>query len=431
MSSETVQVSEWIFERCDLQAPQAMALFDGFMRYRTSVRYLAFDGCHFLPKGGAFVFGDAFFFSKAFHQLEALWMSHVHLPDDLVGRFVRQLADSDWFVRSETMHSFVMIDCGISPGVECQKLERRHPDVVTLDFSENSFTGAPSAEFAKVLSSRAKLVIAKCGGADMAFAELFQALARHQGRSLSLDCGFLRASSSGWENLYAVHPELQLATLTELVWDGNAIDARTVSNFTAFLRNQPSLSSLSISDCVRQSNWAVVAPCFEGCRLASLTMRATTQPMRIGHPLVGFLKALFRQQTLRSLDITGQSIGHAGLLDAIKAMPLAIEEFWFEQNGIPSADAFFGIVGALFEPRRRWRFLSWPEADVKAVHQQVLRLHPDAAIRINQWKDRFPQVVSPMGAGRCSLESGGTHHSRPSASEGRWRPQVKKLWRSD
>jgi hypothetical protein len=84
MSNQNVQVTEWIFERCHLETSQSKSLFDGFLRYKTSVRYLAFNGCTFSPDVASYVFGDAFFFSKAFHQLEVLWLKYIHLPE--IGR---------------------------------------------------------------------------------------------------------------------------------------------------------------------------------------------------------------------------------------------------------------------------------------------------------------------------------------------------------
>jgi hypothetical protein len=323
----------------------------------------------------------------------------VHLQAELFGCFFKQLADSDWFVKSERFHSFVLVDCGFSPEIGFQKLGKRHPKIITFDLRENTFATSACPDLAKVLSARAKLLISECTFNGSYFAELFQALARHEGQSLALDCGHLKLTPNGWDNLFAVQPTLQISTLTELLWDGNRIDPWNVTQFTSFLRNQPFLSSLSISDCLVPEELNVVAPRFEDyfikarCRLTSFTIRASTRTTTLNSPLVGLIKMLFRQHTLRSLDITGQNVGHGGLHEIIQGLPLAIENFWFDRNGIPSADALFSIVDGLLQPHKRWGFLSWPESDASAVQHQLEKSgRRDVARRIDDCREGFSQA---------------------------------------
>jgi hypothetical protein len=258
-----------------------------------------------------------------------------------------------------------------------------------------TFTTAPTPAIAKVLSARAKLLVSECTFKDGTLAELFQALSHHVGQSLTLDCRNIKPMSNEWANSLGAQPTLEISTLTELIWDGNRIHSWNVNQFMNFLRNQPALQSLSISDCFYHDDSTVVAH-LEGyfrnarCRLTSFTIRANTPQTTIGRTLVGSIKTLFRQQSLRSLDITGQNMGHDELRDIIKGMPLAIENFWFDRNGISSPDGLFGVVDALLEHQKQWVFLSWPELDAKAVQHQVRSNHKsDIDSRIGRCRERF------------------------------------------
>ena len=364
-SSETLRADEWIFEECNLDVGYFMRFFNAFIKYKASVKMLTFNKCSFAQDMFE-EFSQTLLFSKCFHKIEVLWLADIQFPDDVLA-FLMQLCGSDWLIKNQTLHTLAIVNCFVNLDKVFQQLMRFHTGIVTANFSGNPFVNPPSPEFVKTLSPQMTLVFANCGYAEGSMAGLFESLASHKGVSLSLDCSGAVIRKEEWRNFERVLSHTVMPTLTELVWDKNPITPENVHSFIEFFKNQPKLTSLSISDCIAAAHGQeVLGPLceyFRVCTLTSLTIASTSQATSLGAILTPALEHVLKHYTLKFLDISGQNIGDEGLIKVTELMPLAMEEFRFEGNSISNASAFIQIMHSLLD--KRLKGLTWPEKDIK------------------------------------------------------------------
>ncbi|KAH0785990.1 Leucine Rich Repeat family protein [Histomonas meleagridis] len=381
--------SEWIFEECEFDCPYAGAFFECFIKFQGSIRVLTFNRCKFTkPLFGTFC--QTVLFSRCFYSLETLWITDVIFPDDVVS-FLIQLFGSDWLTKTQSIRTLAVIDCCLQVDQLFSQIQDFKTGIVTFNFSGNTFYCAPILKSENSLSPQLNLIFSKCAFADDALAGLFTALSNHKGRSLQLDCCSIYASADGWKLFSKIETTIVLPTLTGLVWDKNPITTENVNDFISFLKNQPKLSTLSISDCITNDSSILKSFLlyFRVSSLQSLTIRSTTKQTVLGPALTPLIEAAMMHSTLKSLDITGQCIGDFDIIKIIRQMKTDMETFYFEGNNIStSTEQLIQILEMLL--KKNLKTFSWPENDLKKV---LLNLPEpkriEANMKINNVKNEY------------------------------------------
>lgn len=396
--SDVFRAEEWIFEECALDVGYFMKFFDPFIKYKGNVKILTFNKCRFSQDVFA-SFSQTLLFSKCFQRLEVLWLSDVQFPDDMM-EFLMQLFGSDWLIKNRTLQTLAILNSVVHLDEFFERLMRFDTGIVTVNMSGNVFVNVPSADLVKAFSSQANLVLANCGFVDGSMEALFQSLSHHKGVSLSLDCSAAMIGQSERLAFESVLPTFVLPTLTEFVWDRNAITPENVAGFIEFFRNQPKLTSLSISDCIDAAHAQdVLVPLldyFKVCSLSSFTIASSSTKTSLGPLLTPVLEHVLKRYTLKHLDITGQNIGSDGLIVVTNLLPLAMEEFRFEGNSISSADALIQIMQTLLD--KRLKVLTWPEQDVKPSLVNVpISQRTDFVMRIELIRKQYYQQYGRTG----------------------------------
>lgn len=410
-SNPTFCVDEWIFNNCDFRSnSRFVSFFHAFYCLAKPIHVLAFNKCQFSSQCILDITRD-FLFSVCFHSLEVLWLSDIQFPEEILN-FLMQLISSDWFVKSQSLNTLVLNNCGLQLSELFEKLatllsnktDINHDKSVfglminnniltnkinlhfpTIDLSGNFVLKNLTEDFRFMLSNKMNLILRNCSFSDESLSSLFKALSLHTGESLSLDLSHILISNNGWSvfSKEIFTTPLKLNSLTELIWDHNEITIKNVESFVCFLKEQPNLQKLSINDSIvvissesedtnsdqkhkgiekvpvhlarSERDIQTIIDCFmdfvNHSKLTSISIKSTSENTCIGPQLYPLLDYLLKNNQMKTIDITGQMIGHYNLWNLVNSLSPSLTDFMFDGNS-NSIEIDLAILDFLFRIKK-------------------------------------------------------------------------------
>lgn len=363
VSTTNSTIYEWVFNYCNFESEDFKLFIECFRNYKTNIKTLIFNNCSFTQSTFSY-FTQRFFFIGCFHSLESFYIGDVIFSKEVLF-FLCQLFASDWVLKNKTLKNLLIPRCYVELDTLFLQMQNFETGITTANFSGNIFIHPLSSDLASKLSPCINFMFPDCGFGEETFISLMQVLSLHRGHTLRLDLSNSLCSPASWKRFYSIAPTLSLKSLVSLVWNGNVID----KSFCDFIKNQPRLSKLSISDCILQSDADEILPelskVFSIKSLSSFTIRATKPQFVLGNSVVPLLIQLMKKRSLNELDISGQNVGEENILALLDSMPMVMKGIRFNNNNIVNPDKLIQILNTIL--KKRLTFASWPETDVENI----------------------------------------------------------------
>jgi hypothetical protein len=129
------------------------------------------------------------------------------------------------------------------------------------------------------------------------------------------------------------------------------------------------------------------------------------------------LLAILANNSIETLDVTGQELGEEGLFKVFAAAP-ALREFHFGYFGVSSGDALISVCQKILQSPTI-TFATFPQREVKpALTKSNVARRPEIARQLGELRQRFlerfgPEADSPDDAEEARFVSGAPHPTRP------------------
>ena len=350
--------NRWIFNQCIFDDTKVVTdFFKTFDSYDGIINALVFNDCNF-NNNLSIIFSRCLYknISKCFKNLSVLWISKIseNIYDSL-----NRLFCLEWVLKEKPFQHIVLNNCNLN----INKLFYNRINISTFDFSGNIIDGAIDTNF---LATQANLIVSNCNFSfDDSLFLFLKSLSEYQGSQLSLDCSNISISDICWNKFHHIENPIIINSLTSLNWDNNILNDTNIKGFINFLKYQPKLTSLSLSDCIENGKGIdailqQLSNFIKESKLTAFTIKSTKPITSLGYLLIPIIKELF-SNCIQYLDITGQSIGEIGLTIIVENIPKLMKSFYFTGNNISSVQNFNFIVDSI--KNKVLYNSSWPESD--------------------------------------------------------------------
>ena len=388
--TNSLEAKEFDFKRCNFTSNSSIAFFESFAKYKSDIYSLSFEDCQFIYESIDALF-QSLFFSQCFHNLESIRLSGMkHI--EALPLLIIQLVSCGWVLEKHCLKTLAVVNSAL-------KIDQLFPQILTLDsgfenldLSENTFL-TPFSHKTKINSFHdiTHFVLRKCKFGKGCLLSLLNALSKHD-KNFTLDLSECQMDVQSWNDFYSQIEDVTVPKLQGLIWDNNEINQTNCSSFVQFVKQQPNLTELSISYCVpkidRESVIANLIDMTNTKALESFTMKANSDSA-LGPELSPLLIELIRNGVIKSLNISGQSVGEKCLQTICREMPSSLVTINFDGFSPSSAETFLSICESFLD--RQWlKNVEWPASDVKsAIAKSPSQYRNEMQKRIQHMKNQF------------------------------------------
>ena len=388
--NNSLAVTEFDFKRCNFTTSSATQFFESFSKYKNDIYNLTFEDCQFISESLDALF-QSLFFSQCFHNLEGIYLSGIKNFEEL-NLLIFQLVSCGWVLEKHCLRTLAVINSSL-------KIDQLFPQILkldsgfeNLDLSENTFL-TPFSPKLKIDSFQhiTNFIFGKCTFGSGALLSLFNALTKHD-KLFSLDLTDTQMDEQIWDDFYSQIEDISIPKLQSLIWDYNEIDETNCTPFVQFLKNQPSLTDLSISWCVSKLERGAVLPILielmNSKAFESFRMKASFE-CALGPALTPLLLALIRNGVIKALDISGQAVGEKCIQSICREMPSSLVSINFDGFSPSSAEMLLSVCESFLD--RQWlKNVQWPGTDVKpAIAKSPSQFRNEMQRRIQHMKNQF------------------------------------------
>jgi hypothetical protein len=348
-------------------------------------------------------------------------MSGIKGLSDQIVSFLKDFLMGGPVMASKSLSSLAIVDCGLELFGVLQSMEQFPTGIHKVNFTGNIISAVPQ-NLGEGLTPKTTLILANCQYSGQAFLDLFLALRSHSRPSVP---GDIRIDVSGatfqegpdgfqpFHKFFSDPPDgeggsLSLPTLTSLVWDRNPISRANASCFIRFLRQQPKLVSLSLTDCITPSEFPELVhdltAYFQSANLASFTIAASSRQFAIGSGLASIVDAVRRQRNITAINIAGQQLGEQAILSLVRSLPAGLTELHIDDNGITTPDALIEIIRKLLGSNLRC--FPWPSRDYDSVVKLIPHEQRASVLdRLNALQNQYDRMYRNKDANEISKET--------------------------
>ena len=410
--NNSLAAKEFDFKSCNFTSNSSIAFFESFSKYKNDIYDLTFEDCEFIYDSIDALF-QSLFFSQCFHNLEGIYFSGIKQIEALP-LLIIQLVSCGWVLEKHCLKTLAVINSAL-------KIDQLIPQILTLDsgfenldLSENSFL-SPFSPKIKINSFQhiTNFILRKCTFGKGCLISLLNALSKHD-KLFTLDSSECQMDEESWKAFYSQIEDITVPKLQCLIWDYNEINSANSSSFVQFVKQQPSLTDLSISYCVSKLERDSVLPnlidMMNTKALESFTMKAKMDSS-LGPELSPLLVALIRNGVVKSLNISGQAVGEKCLQTICREMPSSLVSINFDGFSPSTAESFFSICESFLD--RQWlKNVEWPASDVKAaIAKSPSQYRNEMQKRINHMKHQFSTKYGSQNDSVKSNQNGLTQFS--------------------
>jgi hypothetical protein len=352
--------NKFVFRDCTVAETDFATFLRGFERYPADLHSFSVDNCNLSVEQLTALYG-LFPRCPCFRTLAKLAICGVpcvsaHVP--LIAAFL----GSPFVTEHKHLAKLVLALNGFSAPLQLTEFLRRDTRISTLNLSGNVFPSSVVVDFRNFRQLQL-LSLGGCTFSSNSLLAFLQAVSAASPSPPGLILDGLRLPAGEWVTVYSGLPDLTLPQLHLFSWSRNRMGAVALTRFLEFVKKQPQLENLALSDAIDPAEAGrccdALAGLATGGRLERLELAAAADPLGAG--LHGLLAAFRGSGTLRSLDVTGQALGDAGLALLADLAQGGVRVLRFDGNKPSSHEALVALAARL--TASALEVCEWPERD--------------------------------------------------------------------
>jgi len=382
--------NEFRFEDCELSSPDFLNFLEFFSQYSNPVVILQFIRCGFSEITLNSVFQNVLT-SQCFLSLADLSFSEVKLSNQFELNLMR-LFGSSFMLEQKHLKLLTARSCGLHIDTLFQHVFTFDNCLKVLCLSGNTINNSSDLITLKDFQQVEELDLSDCYFIGSSLVTILQSIAcaKNSPSRLVLDC--LKVDEAGWFELYSGIGSLVIPHLNTISWKRNLMKANQVKAFGQFLANQVELIDIrlshSISSIDSDQSVQYLTSALEKLPIERLVLCGSNVGSTVIN-IIPILGVLSKTRTIKSLDISGQTLRSEGfsiLTDMITSG--SIEELRFEGSNPTSLDELMDFLERI--SNSNLKASSWPEQDIRALMLKVtLVARADYARRVDVLKKQF------------------------------------------
>ena len=334
-----------IFDECELNTPEFWQFWERFSMFSRSVAKLSFLACNFTKKTLEGLF-QSMFMLKCFRAIEEITFSDVKIADAF-NMCLLQFFGSNLFLINRNLRSLRCRNCQLQPGEMFGIVTEFENSIESVDFSRNfmfSFKGPVKQWYAL-----SEIHLNSCIWTADSFIDFMTALSGSDNNVARVFLDDMRIDTDeDYKKIYESLANVKGTNLKLLSWAKNEMRLPQVERLVEFLRNQPKLVHLVLSECIREGE--ALAPLEELVkekRIETFIMRGGKVKTILGRSLLPLLRAFFTKQTLKTLDVIGQRIGNEGLIILGQMAKTSLNSLFFDGSRPSTLEALVDCCNVL------------------------------------------------------------------------------------
>ncbi|EAY02852.1 hypothetical protein TVAG_173940 [Trichomonas vaginalis G3] len=386
--SSCIKAKEFRFKDCKFGSQAACDFFEAFTHYPAQIEILTFEICQFNAKSLDSFF-QTLFFSNCFHNLQVFQIKDISGFDDL-SFFLFQLVSCGWVLETHCLRYLGAPGCNLTLEQLIPQILQLDTEFSDLDLSGNNFKTPIKTKF-DINRSFTTLILKNVNFGPKCLLSLLKSLQKVN-HKFNLDISNCKMTAESWKDFYENLNQIKIQNLQSIIYDRNPLKPDNIQQFCSFIMNQPSLNSISISNCISKVDINSVVPQLTNLvntkSIESLTI-ACTPENTLGGLILPIIFTALSKGTLKKLDISGQAGGERIMSQILQKMTPSLSEINFDGFLPSDGEAFLNICESFME-RPYIKNITWPGSDVKGC---LARTNPqqqnDLAKKIQQLKTQF------------------------------------------
>lgn len=387
-------VSEFEFRNCRFESTDIAPMFKSFAQYKTDIKELSFTKTQFCQEMLDCVF-QSLFFHKCFHSLECFVIDGVTEKQQLLESLC-QLATCTWVLEKYCLGTLSVTNSGMDLDILLPLLCQVDTGIRTLDLSGNVMNVPLNPKKISNFQSIVNLVLTNCKFQPGVMLSVFKCLTTHKS-TICLNLSSAIMDPPAWSEFYNSIADLEITCLCGLIWDGNEIPESGSKKFVHFLKRQPNLNELSLSNCLSDTALEFLDELSTIDGLCSLSL-SCTKKNALGKKLVPIIAKFLRNNNITSLNVSGQMIGDDGIDTILNGAP-ELNELYFDGYGPENAESMMRTCERILSSESI-TFALWPISDVKpALGRSPVSKRPELLKSLGALKTRFAETYGKESTG--------------------------------
>lgn len=379
-------IQEIVFINCDLLNDEFIEFINAMKDQAFEIYSISFIKCILSAKSLETIFqvitGSNTFSGLKIFRFEHIQYGNLKLEDHL-----------DKFIQSplsKTIKKVFLIDLGINLSTFLPKLMQIEPIITKLNLSQNDFTAPLNTQISSFYELES-LILTGCKFTPETFSSLLSSLSLAQFSPARIVFDNIIAGTKDLMPYYECLSNKRLSNVSYFSWQKNEMRPEEVSKLCCFLTNNPNIIELDISYSIAveklDESIQYLHDYILQSSLETLCIRGGGQTV-YGKHLYPILEALGNIKTIKSLDVTGQKILERGFDYLYGIVISGLEEIYFDDSGLTSADALLQLCQDIMESNVCSS--RWPELDERNIIQSTpINLRNDVKKSISKVKSEF------------------------------------------
>ena len=343
----------WSFINCNLTTQSFIKFFDNIPAFETEITGIEIIQC---ITGDMISFFQTIFFNDCFHNLSHITIDRINNPV-FVSTNVLELANTSWVLEKHCLNTIKVRNMGIDGSYLLDKLLLFEIGLKYLDISGNNVEAALQANRATVKDFK----LSNCRITENFLVSFFKLVEESDTFKL-IDLSAMKISEDDLINFFKKSKNAKYPSVETLIFSENKLNEEEMSLFADFIGCFPKLKKLCLDDCLIANNLEKVFDSLSNLSLLSdLSLKASKsdESLVLGDQIVTYCMKI---KSLKSLDLTNQSIGSKGLEIIMQSEDHKFDELYFDGSN-SSLDVLFNFCNYLLKTKIRHSL--FPENDFK------------------------------------------------------------------